>query len=156
MRGDEMATQSVKVEGLAELETALIELPKATARNVLKRALIDAAGPIEASAESLAPRLTGALQRSVTISTKLSRRQKALNKKLSDVEIYVGPGALVQAITQEFGTSHNRPQPFLRPAWDNNARAALDSIKDDLSQEIEKARKRLARKAERLAQAMGR
>lgn len=143
--------QTFRVEGLSELKAALDELPKATGTNVLKRALLKAAEPIEARAEQLAPRLSGALQRSVTAGTKLSGRQKKQHRKESKVEIFVGAGALVQAITQEFGTAHHPPQPFLRPAWAANKVKALNSIKELLAEEIEKARARLARKAARLA-----
>ena len=43
---------TIKIEGLSELKDALEELSKATARNVQKRALIEAAGPLEADAET--------------------------------------------------------------------------------------------------------
>ena len=43
------------VEGLAELETALHELPKATGKNVIRRALTAAGQPIVDMAVSLAP-----------------------------------------------------------------------------------------------------
>lgn len=140
-----------KIEGLSEVADGLNELPKATGTNVLKRALKKAAEPIASAAIRLAPRLTGHLQMSIKPSDKLSRRQKSLYHKQSEVEIFVGPSALAQAITQEFGTVTNHPQPFLRPAWQENKHAALESIKDVLAEEIEKARVRIARKTARLA-----
>lgn len=146
-----MAVQKFHVDGLRELETALKELPKATGKNVLKRVLVKAAAPVASSAERLAPRMRGRLQMSIGTGTKLSRRQSKLHRKESAVEVFVGAGALVQAITQEFGTAHHPAQPFMRPAWDANQKPSYDSIRDDLAQEIEKARKRLARKAEREA-----
>lgn len=151
-----MVKQTFKIEGLKELGEALQELPKATGTNVLKRALTEAADPIEQDAASRAPELRGHLKRSVTTGTKLSRRQKSQHKKESKVEIFVGPGALPQAVWQEFGTAHHPAQPFLRPAWDANGKGALMSIKDALAEQIEKARQRLARKAERLAAQMKR
>jgi HK97 gp10 family phage protein len=142
------------IEGLRELADAMAEeLPKATATNVVKRALGRAADPIEQDAQQAAPHLTGKLQRSFTTSSKLSPHQRTVTVKESRVEVYVGPAALVQAITSEFGTAHQAPQPFMRPAWDNNKRAALDSIKEDLADEIDKARDRIARKALKAAQA---
>lgn len=136
----------VQVEGLRELKDALEEFPKATSTNVLKRALMNAGEPIERAAVAYAPMLTGHLKRSFTAGTKLSRRQSAINQKESKVEVYVGPGALVQAITQEFGTKTNRAQPFLRPAWDGQKNTALGLIKTEIADEIEKARVRLAKK----------
>lgn len=145
---------TVKIEGLSELREALHELPRATSTNVLKRVLTKAADPIVSMAESLAPVNTGRLQRSFKVGTKLSRRQKSKHRKESKVEIFAGAGALVQAITSEFGTVRQAARPFMRPAWDANKMKALGSIKDDLADEIEKARKRLARKAARLAAKM--
>jgi len=157
-----------RVEGLRELQNALRELPKATGNNVLRRALIKAAEPIEAAMEARAPYLSGRLKASVMTGTRLSARQAKEHKAAvgtlpmvtvggfrsnpaKGVFVFVGPGPLRQAITQEFGTSHNAPQAFARPAWDGNKDRALSSIKDDLTEEIEKARARLARKAEREA-----
>lgn len=144
-----MARERFKIEGLRELEQALAELPKATGKNVLKRTLLKAGAPIASMAASLAPHLKGKLRQSFGTGTKLSRRQRSQHKQESSVEVFAGAGPLVQAITQEFGTRNHPPQPFMRPAWDANKRPALESIKDDLRDEIEKARARLARKAAR-------
>lgn len=141
----------VRVEGLRELQQALRELPKSTGRNVTRRALIKAAEPIEAEAERHAPVLKGHLQRSIDTGTKLTRRQKRRHKKKSDVEIFVGAGGLAQATQQEFGNVRHGPQPFLRPAWDNNKMAALETVKSELKTEIQKAAERLRRKAARAA-----
>lgn len=146
-----MVAVTFKIEGVSEVAEGLLELSKATGTNVVKRALKKAADPIVSTATQLAPRLTGQLQTSIKPSDKLSRRQKSLYPKQSEIEIYVGPAALVQAITQEFGTVTNKPQPFMRPAWEQNKREALERIKDDLAEEIEKARARIARKTARLA-----
>jgi HK97 gp10 family phage protein len=142
-----MARQTFRIEGLRELEEALGELSKATGKNILKRVLTKAGEPIAEDAAANARRLTGKFERSFGVSQKLSRRQKSQHVKQSGVEVFAGPGALVQAITEEFGTSSQAPHPTLRPAWDANKKAALDGIKDDLAEEIEKARARAARKA---------
>lgn len=139
--------RTFKIEGLRELEDALKELPRATGKNTLMRALIKAGGPVAADAASAARRLSGKLQRSFGVSQKLSRRQKSQHRKESTVEVFAGPGALAQAITEEFGTAHSGPHPTLRPSWDANRMKVLESIRDDLAAEIEKARARLARKA---------
>lgn len=143
----------LEVEGLSELEEALKELPRATARNVLLRVLKAKAQPIADAGEALAPRLTGGLAQSYQVSTKLSRSQKK-TKKQSGVEVYVGPTAHPKSIQTEFGNSHQAPHPHLRPAWDGNVMNVLDGITESLRAEIEKARARLARKAERLAAKM--
>jgi len=160
---------TVKVEGLKELQAALEDLPKATSRNVLRRALLAGAAPIEATAEQLAPVKTGALRTSHTAGTKLSRRQKAVHRqwagqqpaertaqgfrsKPSDaVYVFVGPGGMPQAITQEFGTVDHAAHPFMRPAWDQNQHRALQIVVERIAVEIQTAVARIARKAEREA-----
>lgn len=146
-----MAVTVVRVEGLSELRDALAELPKATGANVLRRALLKAGKPIEDMAKSLAPRRTGALD--VSISTvpaspgKMTRTGKAAYDKQSKVEVLVEAGPVPQAVTQEFGTVNHPPHPFMRPAWLANKRVALDTMKKELWEEIQKAAARLARKA---------
>lgn len=59
------------VIGLKELDKALAELPKATARNTLKRVLVKAGQPIADRARQNAPRDTGELQESIVVSSKV-------------------------------------------------------------------------------------
>lgn len=147
-----MASRQVfRVEGLREVEDALRELPKATGKNVLKRALLRASEPIAEAWGRLTPVFRGILQKSVGSGTKLSRRQKSQHVKRSDVEVFVGAGPLPQAHMSEFGTAHQPAKPAGRPAWDQNKMKALEAIKSDLWTEIDKARARLARKAARIA-----
>jgi HK97 gp10 family phage protein len=143
--------QKFKVEGLKELEEALKELPRATSRNVLLRTLKAQAQPIAEAGESFAPRLTGGLAQSYTVGTKLSRRQKSQHVKESMVEVFVGPTPHPKSVQTEFGNAHQVAQPHLRPAWDGNVMRVLKGIRDELASQIEAARKRLAKKAEREA-----
>lgn len=149
-----MARELFKVEGLKELEAALKELPRTTARGVLRRTLVKEAKPIAAAGEANAPKLTGQLAQSYTIGSKLSRRQKRLHKKESDVEIFVGPTPHPKSVQTEFGNAHQAPHPHLRPAWDGNVMRVLDGIRNTLADEIEKTRARIARKAARIAAKM--
>lgn len=151
VKGCALVAQTFKIEGLAELDEALSELPKATARNVLVRVLKAQGQTIKDTGEALAPKDTGGLKASYTVSQKLSRRQKGLNKKESDVEVYIGPGPSAKAIQTEFGNAHQAAQPHLRPAFDGNVGKVLTGIKSELAEQIEKARQRIAKKAERLA-----
>lgn len=145
-----MARQSFKIEGLAELDEALSELPKATARNVLLRTLKEQGKPIRDDGERNAPRLTGGLKESYAVATKLSRRQKSQNKKESMVEVYIGPGPAAKSIQTEFGNAHQAAHPHLRPAFDTNVQRVLTGIRGELADQIEKARARMARKAARI------
>lgn len=154
-----MATR-VRVEGLRELERALAELPKATARNVLRRTITEAAQPLIATAKKLAPDRPGKppndLANSITISSRLNKQQRKESRgdPKSFVEMYVGPDVSVphpHGHWQEFGTVQHGPQPFMRPAWDANKNVVLEKIKDELGTQITKAAERLARKAARQA-----
>ncbi|MFN8996384.1 MAG: HK97-gp10 family putative phage morphogenesis protein [Pseudomonadota bacterium] len=136
----------VRVEGLAEMDRALGELPKATGRNVLRRVGRARLEPIIEDAAKRAPRLFGNLNDSITVSTKRPRR----HRKESEVEVYGGPTSLPQAHLQEFGTRHHGPQPFMRPAWDAGKDELLEGLAEDLANEIEKAAQRIARKQARL------
>lgn len=154
-----------KVEGLRELERSLRELPKATARNVLRRVLIKRAEPMAETMRALVPDdpatpETKDLKGSIGVGIKLSKRQAKLHRKEHKddkqfAEVFVGAGPKPHAHLQEFGTAHHAPQPFVRPAWDQHKGEILDGLKDDLWKEVEKAAKRLAAKAARIARAKG-
>ena len=146
--------QTFHIEGLKELDQALAELPKATARNVLLRVLKEQGQPIASAGETYAPKLTGGLAESYVVSTKLSRRQRKANAKESPVEVYIGPAPSAKSIRTEFGNAQQAAEPHLRPAWDSNVGRVLIGIKNSLAEQVEKARARLARKAERLAAKM--
>lgn len=137
-----------KVEGLSELNFALGELPKTTAKNALKRTLLKGAKPIDEMASSMAPKLTGRLQISVITGTKLTRRQRSSAYRAGTsgvVEVHVGT-ALSRGMFQEFGTVKMPAHPFMRPAWEANKERALKIIKTELGPEIEKAAARLAKR----------
>lgn len=145
--------QTIKVEGLRELERRLSELPKSTGKNVLRRTLKKAGQPIADKANSLAPddaETQGGLSTSYVVSTKLNKSQKrAMRKAKIDkayVEMYVGTNDPA-GLQQEFGNVNHGPQSHFRPAWDSEKRNALNIIANDMGDEIIKAAKRLARKA---------
>lgn len=140
---------SVKLEGFKELDVALGELPKATARNVLRRVLRKAAEPVLAAMEAKAPRgETGRTAESLAISNSLNaanrRDQKREGKAFA--EVYVGSRRGSAAQFAEYGTVKQPPQPYLRPGWEATQDEALKTISEELGSEIDKAAKRLARK----------
>jgi HK97 gp10 family phage protein len=139
---------TAKLEGFAALDKALGQLPKATAKNVLRRTLNKAAKPIDDDASAAAPFLTGGLQRSVITGSRLTRSQARFSRLQTSnyyAEIHVGTSQS-KGMFQEFGTFKDSPQPWFRPAWEANKEAALTIIKVELGGEIEKAAKRYAKK----------
>lgn len=168
-----MNAVTVSTAGFRELDKALAELPKATARNVLRRTLVKAGQPIADEASRLAPVDTGKLAGRIIVSPSLknktgsaefaaamraglgrdaavsalrqARRQAAGAGAFA--EMYVGParGVLAYAHLVEFGTVRTAPQPFMRPAWDSKKREALDIIRAELGNEIIMAARRIGR-----------
>lgn len=172
---------SMKVEGLSDLEEALRELPKATAKNTIRRALLAAAQPIEQQAQSLirvrrvSPAVVTAKVKFTTgdagkraFAEALARgatREEAgeaahqANDTSDDPSITSGVtsvGPTKRAFYGfEFGTRQQAPKPFMRPAWDTHKTASVNTIKDELKTQIEKARIRIVKKALRVLAKMG-
>jgi len=153
-----MAVETVK--GLRDLDRALGELPKSTAKSVLRRTLLKAGEPLADEMRNLAPDDPGTsgsdLKSSIAVGTKLSSRQAKLHRRQfkddkAFAEAFVGPGPDPAAWNQEFGNVNHGPQSFARPAWDGKQREVLEIIKTETWKEIEKAAARLARKNARLS-----
>jgi HK97 gp10 family phage protein len=150
-----MAIKTFKIEGLKELDDALGELKKATAANVMRRTLIEAGEPTVRAAKALAPYQFGHLQKSISIGpaspSKMTSTGRSAYDKKSTVEVIIEAGPDPQSITQEFGTVHHRPKPYMRPAWAATDKQVLNSIKAELWEQIRKAAERAAKKTARLA-----
>lgn len=135
-----------KVEGLRDLERMMMGLEGAVNKNIAKRVLLKR-GEIFAKAYRRGVRTDEYdLYESIGVGTQLTTRQKALNKKGSDVEVYAGAGGPVQAITEEFGTNDQAAHPAARPAWEATKMPMVEGIADDLALEIDKAAKRARRR----------
>ena len=179
-----MPEQIMKVEGLSDLEDALKELPKATAKNCIRRALLLAAVPIEQEATNLIrvrrvkPQIATAkikftsgdagkrafAEAMARGATRLEAGQAAHeanaaatgedNSGITSGVTAVGPTKRA-FYGFEFGTIHLAPRPFMRPAWDDNKLQVLDIIKTELKDQIEKARIRIVKKQLRLLAQIG-
>lgn len=142
-------TVTVKLEGFKELDQALDNLSKAAGKGALRRSLKRAAEPTAKLAQGLAPVLTGKLKNSIIVGAKLDGRQAKLHRKMfrddrSSVELFVGPSYLRgdggrHGHLLEFGTIKMPPQPFMRPAWEQDKKAILDRLKEELWDQIQKA-----------------
>ena len=144
---------TIKVEGLKDLDRALGELGKSAGKAVLRRVAKKALEPFDAAWRQKAPHLTGDLETSGGIGTKLTQRQARLNRKREDkssIEVFAGPNNPA-AVPQEFGTVDQRAQPFMRPAWEQTQSEVLVNVETGLGAEIEKTAKRQQAKAARLA-----
>ena len=164
-------TTVVSLSGFRDLDRALAELPKATARNVLRRTLVKAGEPIAEKARELVPVDRGDLKASIAVSPRIKNKvgnaefsaamRQGLGKdaavqamrdarraaKRSFARMHVGPavpGGFYGHLV-EFGTSRTPAQAFMRPAWDAMQNEALDIIKAELGNEIIMAAKRIFR-----------
>lgn len=148
-----MARRLVTLEGFKELDRALTELPRVTARNLARRVAGEALEPMADRAAALAPDLSGALSFSIAVSERGTRRARWTRKRPNEFVMAMGPatglGTLTYATHVEFGTVDTSPQPFMRPAWDSYADRALEIVKDRLGVEIGKAATRLAKRRAR-------
>lgn len=164
---------TISTSGFAALDKALAELPKSTAKAVLKRTLVKAGQPIADEASRLAPVDTGKLRERIIVSARLKNKVggaefaaamraglgkaaavSALRQARRDAagqgsfaEMFVGParGVLAYAHLVEFGTVKSPPKPFMRPAWGSKKREALDIIRRELGSEIIMAARRIGR-----------
>ncbi|SMO64035.1 HK97-gp10 family putative phage morphogenesis protein [Paracoccus laeviglucosivorans] len=160
----------MSVQGLAELEKSLDNLSKSVGRSVLRQSLRKAAEPMKEKAKSLAPVDDGDLRDSIIIGGLLNKSQKRARRRLtaeerSAIELYVGPsyklgqggrhGHLVEFGTAPHiqggvfkGSKHpgTAPQPFMRPAYDAEARPTVARLGPILMQFIERAAKRQAKR----------
>lgn len=162
----------VSIKGGPEIEAALRQLGnQITARNVGRRALLQAAQPIENRARQLAPDdpKTGAgkfLKESIKTAPRKSRNKDQLwvavgidasvdpGKEVprkSGSGSYRDPGVAGVAVIQEFGApAQNIPaRPFMRPAWEAEKAASPQRVADIAAVEVEKAAQRAARKKAR-------
>lgn len=146
-----MAKTTISISGLRELDKALGELSRAAARGVLRKVIRETAEPMARAARSGAPVDDGHLVESIGISSRLSKRQAGMHRKMfandrASVEMFLGPGPHPQGHLREFGSDGAPPHPFMRPAWDAHKESTLKGVAASLKFEIFAAAARAARK----------
>ena len=159
-----MARQTFKIEGFRELDRALAnDLPKATARNVLNRTAEKSMERIKIRMGELAPydpedrdgdgKHLNQTMRTQRVTAKRSRGQARFDRS-TGVAVMTGPApegrrARANAGWQEDGTVEMTPNPYARPAADSEGEAVIREVKSVLTQEIDKAKARIAKKLAR-------
>lgn len=154
----------VKIKGFRELERALAEeLPKATARNVLRRTATNSMERIRTKMAELAPydpndRDGNGQHLNETMKTQTPKAGEARKMGVTSrtgVIVLTGPAPVGQRMRsnagwQENGTVKMPPNPFARPAADTEADNVIDQVREELAEQIELAKGRIARKALRV------
>ena len=121
----------IKVVGLEQMRKNVGKMIEALDREALVPIMREHMEPMADDMRSHAPRDTGALAKSITVSTQLSPAQAAANVPIAEVEVYAGPGPVPQAIQEEFGNFRQRPRPIIRPTFDANHKTARRKIGED-------------------------
>lgn len=143
-----------KVEGLSDLSKALHDLPNALGKGTLVRFGKKRLEPMRDTAKAKAPKDKGDLSDSIIVGTKQGRSGNTKKTRGIDraaVEIFMGPSedGYPQAVPEEFGSVNNKPNGYMRGAWDEHNGDLLTNIQADLGSAIDKTAKRLARRQAR-------
>ena len=152
--------ETVKIDGLDDLNAAIKQLSFDLKRKVVRSALRDAAKPIQKAAVANAPtlqgehpyRLPGTLKRSILV-----KASKLKNGKNGEIGVYIavrkrkGLGGKASARNPfdpfywrflEFGTSKMKARPFMNPAFEANSTRAIDIFKARLKVRMDQANRR--------------
>jgi HK97 gp10 family phage protein len=147
---------TMRIDGFRELDASLgalaAEYGKASGKAVLRRVGIKALQPMAETWRSIAPDDPATqgndYKASITVGTKLNKRQAALARKDQHkalVTVYVGTNDPA-GVQLEFGNSHQPPQPSARPAFEQHKEGAIKIVADELGPEIENTGARLAKR----------
>jgi len=160
---------SLKLTGIDNIQDMLAELPKATNKNVVRRAMMDAAEPMAEHAADLAPVLGGDLSEGITVTTQIVKSQADDTRRpgKDEVRAFVGAnyrpgtdGYAPHAHLVEFGTGERQhksgksvgqmpAQPFMRPAFDGGKDTFISRFSTALLEQVNKAVARFRRKKAR-------
>ena len=110
----------------------LAQLENKLSKQVLKKALIDMAKPLKSEMKSAAPRLSGALRRSIGHRTVVDRRRQTTELKVGLIYRKSNRKGWVAGLMQERGTRNSDPQPFIAPTGEEH----LPTIADEMQQFI--------------------
>jgi HK97 gp10 family phage protein len=136
-----------ELKGLKEVREGLAEFSKTVARNVARRALMPAAEIIGDAAQAAAPVSDRAEQwKSTPGSLKASKqikRGKADGQMATVAVTFTDPAA----VPTEYGTTKMAARPWFRPAADRVEGQAVATFASALTDEVEKAAAKAAKKS---------
>lgn len=147
---------SVTLSGFRELDDTFYDLGKTLGKGVLRRVGTKALEPMADVARAKVAVRKGFLKRSIHVGTRLARSQRAKARRdggsfrldgQDGVTIYMGPGQDPAAIQEEFGNVRQAADPFMRPAFDQEAQNTIKRVADGLWPEIDKTAARARRRA---------
>lgn len=133
----------IKVDGLQAFGAKLQELSEEMSTKIARSATAAAAGVVKKSAQQKAPKRTGNLAKNI-ITKRLGKSQTTLTsehivtvrRKRTKAQKASGEESAYYGKFVEFGSIHNTPQPYLRPAFDENVTEAIDTMKTVIADKI--------------------
>lgn len=141
------------IEGLSDLEAALDAFPDRIARSAVQRVLRRAAAPLAEYWAALARVRSGKFRRSIKIASRLERavRHFQASQTAPAAVAYIGvtKEGYPEALTEEFGTPHEKAQAPGRKAWETRKEEALAIFVAEIGPEVEKTAARLAKRLSR-------
>lgn len=137
-----------QIQGAAELDQLLQELPVATAKRVLRSALMAGGTVVVKEAKSTAPvgvytsHVPPGHQKFGPLASNI--RRGVIKTAEWSMAVGVGISKAYWGSFQEFGTSRMAAHPWLRRAWESSKIAALQAFGKSLGTGIEREALRLA------------
>lgn len=132
-----------RLEGAEAMAKVLKAMPAAVAQAELESAMVFAARPVRDEARRLVRKRSGATEKAIAVSrTKRGPRRRVRQAGV----VFVGLRRPLSRIAHllEYGTSHSRAFPFLRPALDSQSRAYFARLGKKLGENLEKTARELA------------
>jgi len=158
-----MADFDLEIQGLDQLEQALLQLAEPAANRALRKGMRVGSNVIRDEIRSRAPVDTGTLKKEIKVrklrdrpgsiafkigvktmrkvyaNTKRNRRMRRAGK------VYEVDGAGYYAKFNEYGTSKMTAQPFMRPGAEAKAEEAVGSMQSALSEAIDEELRKIRR-----------
>lgn len=145
---------TVKIDGLAEIKRKLDKLPERIGRNAMRRSLRKGANVIRDAARNNAkaiddPETREQIWKNIAVQSGGAKRERLIGGVMMRVGVMGGAkptsgdngtpgGNTTHWRFIELGTSQVAAQPFLTPAGNERAGAALDAIVQDMTKQIDK------------------
>lgn len=138
----------VNIQGAAQLEAFLRDLPPRIAKTALQHSLNAGAAIVVDAFKTSAPVGPDAGGK-VRHGKNLGKLRDAihrgtLNLAGASLTVGIGIGKAFWGVFDEFGTSRQAARPWLRPAWERVKYAVLNAIGRDLGSSIEREALKLA------------
>lgn len=141
----------VRIVGLDKLDRRLKAMAKEASGKQIEAALVTGGLVIMSRAKELAPFLSGTLRRSIHVGGHTDKAggfgSSPNGTDYGDIggnvaqgtksEVRIGTN-IEYGPAVEFGTGRQRPQPYLRPAFDQEKQAALNDVAETLADLIER------------------